>query len=504
MNNQRMKDIVIVGGGTAGWMSAALLSKHMPPGLKITLVESDDIGTIGVGEATIPHLVNFNYLLGIDEQTFMRETNATFKLGIDFVDWAKLGESYIHPFGTYGIEMNGLQFHHYWGKMKAKGEPHPLEAYSINIAAARAGKFYLPRPDDQTLASHIRHAYHLDASLYAKFLRKHAENNGAQRVEGKVVDVTLKSEDGFIESIQLESGTKIQGDMFIDCSGFRGLLIEGALKAGYEDWSHYLPMDRAVAVPTKRVEDPPPYTVATAREAGWTWKIPLQHRMGNGHVYSSKYTDQETATQLLLDNVSGELLAEPKQLRFKTGRRKEFWKKNCVTLGLASGFLEPLESTSIHLIQEGLIRLLALIPEADFNPANSREYNRSMGVSYERIRDFILLHYVATEREDTPFWRDVRAMELPDTLAHRMRLFNESGHYVQYEQDLFWLDSWLAVMEGQGLAPKVYSPIADGMNEQELAQTMGQMRTAIGELTRQMPTHQQFIDRYCKSDAPMM
>ncbi|MFC7292747.1 tryptophan halogenase family protein [Hirschia litorea] len=501
MHHNQLKNIVIVGGGTAGWMAGALMSKYMPSkSTKITLIESEEIGTVGVGEATIPHLENFNHLLGIDEATFMKKTHATFKLGIDFVDWYKKGESYIHPFGDYGIEMNGLQFYHYWGRMKALGETFPLEAYSMNIAAARAGKFIRPVADPSSLASRIRHAYHLDASMYAKFLREFAESHGANRIEGKVIEVHQRAEDGFLTGVTLDSGQKIEGDLFLDCTGFRGLLIEGALETGYEDWSHYLPMDRALAVPTSKVGDPPPYTVATARDAGWTWRIPLQHRVGNGHVYSSKYMDKAQAEKILLDNIIGEPLAEPKQLFFKTGRRNKFWNKNCVALGLSSGFLEPLESTSIHLIQEGLVRLLALMPDMNFNAENSKEYNRVMGLSYERIRDFILLHYVATIRDDTPFWRDVQAIELPETLEHRMRLLCESGHYVKYEQDLFWLDSWLAVMDGQGFSPKIYSPLADAMDERQLAQTMAQLRHAVSEITRQMPTHQQFINQYCKSN----
>lgn len=500
MSDARIKKIVIVGGGTAGWMAGAMLSAHMPAkDVSVTLVESEEIGTIGVGEATIPHLVNFNDLLGIDEATFMKETNATFKLGIDFRDWNKIGEGYIHPFGEYGIEMHDIEFHHLWRKMKEAGEAHPLEAYSLNIAAARSGKFIRAIEDQTSLASCIRHAYHLDASLYAKFLRKYSENKGINRIEGMVVNVNQRAEDGFISSIELRDGQVVEGDLFIDCTGFRGLLIEGALKSGYEDWSDYLPMDSAIAVPTSRSGNPIPYTIATAREAGWTWRIPLQHRTGNGHVFSSKYMDAGAAQKVLLDNVDGELLAEPKLIRFKTGRRNDFWKKNCVALGLSSGFLEPLESTSIHLIQDGLIRMLALMPNLDFNPSNSREYNRVMGLSYERIRDFILLHYVATQRDDTAFWRDVQAMELPDTLAHRMRLLNESGHFVKYEHDLFWIDSWLAVMEGQGLGPKTYSPLADRVETSELAQTMSQLRNAVGQITKQMPTHQQFIDHYCKS-----
>ncbi len=494
MNNHPLKKIIIVGGGTAGWMSAALLARHLiPTGVDVTLVEAAQIGTIGVGEATIPHIQNFNNMLGIDEATFLKETKATYKLGIEFVDWGKLGESYMHPFGEYGVPMGELPFYHFWSRMKSMGENHPLEAYSLNIMAARADKFMRPIEDPTSLASRIPYAYHLDATLYGQFLRKFAESQGVRRIEGKVIDTELSVETGFLTSIKLESGEKIEGDFFIDCSGFRGLLIEGALEAGYEDWSELLPMDRAVTAHSKVIEDPKPYTIATAREAGWTWRIPLQTRIGNGHVYSSRFMDKDAATQILLDNLDSEMLTEPRHLAFTTGRRKSFWKANCIALGLSSGFLEPLESTSIHLVQEGLVRLIALMPDLSFNPANALEYNRVMGLTYERIRDFILLHYVATQRDDTPFWKYMGDLELPETLSHRMHLFNKAGHYVHYEYDLFKLDSWLAVMEGQGFGTEVYNPVANAVDASALQNTMAQIRHAVSEITRQMPTHGQYI-----------
>ncbi len=504
MSNTRISKIVIVGGGTAGWMSAALLSKYLPiPDSQITLVESEAIGTIGVGEATIPHIGNFNQMLGIDEATFIRETQATFKLGIEFVDWGALGERYIHPFGEYGIEMDYLPFHHFWGRLRASGNNTPLADYCLNIVAARSGKFMRPIEDPTSLASRIPYAYHLDATLYAGFLRRFAERHGVKRIEGKVVGTALQSDTGHIEHVELESGDQIEGDLFIDCSGFRGILIEGALEAGYEDWTDVLPMDRAVAVQSSTVEPPKPYTIATARAAGWTWRIPLQHRVGNGHVYSSQFMDQETATQILLSNIDGEPLADPKQLRFTTGRRKTFWKGNCIALGLSAGFLEPLESTSIHLIQDAITRLVAFMPDRSFSPRNAKEYNRIMGLSYERIRDFILLHYVATRRDDTPFWQYMRNLKIPEIMAHRMDLLRRSGHHAHYEQDLFKLDSWIAVMEGQGLAPQGYNPVADGKKLSELNQTMEQLRHAVSEIVRQMPTHQQYIDHYCKAAQPV-
>ena len=494
MTDKQLKEIVIVGGGTAGWMSAALLSKFMSvSGAKITLIESEQIGTIGVGEATIPHIQNFNNMLGIDEATFLKETGATYKLGIEFVDWGHVGERYIHPFGEYGIPMGDLQFHHYWTRLKQSGSPYPIGDYCLNVVAAKAEKFMHPVQDQTSLASRIPYAYHLDATRYAAFLRRFAEGHKARRIEGKVVGTALHGMTGHVQSVTLESGDVISGDFFIDCSGFRGVLIEGALKAGYEDWSDLLPMDRAVTVHSKVIEPPKPYTIATAKDAGWTWRIPLQTRVGNGYVYSSRFTDKDRATELLLDGLDSEPVTDPRHLAFTTGRRKTFWKGNCLALGLSSGFLEPLESTSIHLIQEGLIRLVALMPDTDFNPANEIEYNRVMGLTYERIRDFILLHYVATRRDDTPFWRYIQNLDVPEIMAHRMKLLSESGHYVSYEHDLFKLDSWLAVMEGQGMAPQTYSPIAHTLSDEDMNTTMAQLRHAISEITRQMPTHAQYI-----------
>lgn len=504
MSDNHIKKIAIVGGGTAGWMAAAILAKYMPhPESEIVLIESEEIGTIGVGEATIPHIGNFNFMLGVDEATFIRETQASFKLGIEFVDWGRLGERYMHPFGEYGIEMNQLPFHHSWRRLKDLGDSHPLEDYSLNIVAAKAGKFMRPIDDPTSLASRIPYAYHLDATLYARFLRRFSEQLGATRLEGKVVDVQIDNSNGHIQNLKLESGQVIEADLYLDCTGFRGVLIEGALQAGYEDWSDLLPMDRAVAIQTQVTEPPKPYTIATARTAGWTWRIPLQNRVGNGHVYSSRFMDQDTATQTLLENIEGEPITEPRHLYFKTGRRKTFWKGNCVALGLSSGFLEPLESTSIHLIQEGLIRLVAFLPDQRFSPENAIEYNRVMGVTYERIRDFILLHYVVTQRDDSEFWRYIQSLEIPEIMAHRMRMLRESGHFAPYEYDLFKLDSWLAVMDGQGQSPESHNVIAARMSDQELTATLGQLRYAVSEIARQMPTHQQFIDRYAKAPKPV-
>lgn len=499
----RLNRFVIVGGGTAGWMAAAVLSKFAgPSGASVTLIESEAIETIGVGEATIPYIQDFIEMLGIDEAEFLKETKATYKLGIEFVDWGKLGDRYIHPFGEYGVAIGQLPFYQFWSRMRSTGDKSPIDAYSLNIVAARENKFIRPVEDQTSLASRISYAYHFDATYFGKFLRGYAEGTGAQRIEAKVVDVTLDSDTGNIASVQLDDGQSVEGDFFIDCTGFRGLLIEKALGVPFIDWSELLPMDSAVAIQTEVVEPPKPYTVATAREAGWTWRIPLQNRVGNGHVFSSEFTDEASATDLLLKSIEGERINEPRLIKFLTGRRESFWEKNCLALGLSSGFLEPLESTSIHLIQDGLVRFIALMPDRSVNPVNAQEYNRVIGMTYERIRDFILLHYVATEREDTEFWRYVRRLEIPETLQHRMTLMNKAGHYVPYEYDLFKLDSWLAVMEGQGLGPEVYNQVADEIDGQQLAQTMKQLRHAISEITRQMPTHKQYIEKVIGQSIP--
>ncbi|WP_370980920.1 tryptophan halogenase family protein [Agaribacterium sp. ZY112] len=502
MDHSRIKHIVIVGGGTSGWMSAALLSKALPDYIKVSLVESEDIGTIGVGEATIPHIAKFNAMLGIDEATFMKEVQATFKMGIEFIDWGALGQSYMHPFGSYGIPLEDLSFHHYWLRAKQEQPDLSLKAFSLNETAAHQGRFMRPNQDPTSLASRINYAYHFDASLYARFLRRYAEKRAVQRIEGKVVEVKLDNDSGDIKAIRLESGATVEADLYLDCTGFKGLLIEDTLHAGFEDWSHWLPMDSAVAVPSALTAEPMPFTVSTAKEAGWTWQIPLQHRMGNGHVFSSKYMDHERATDILLAGIDGELLAEPRSFRFTVGRRKKAWYKNCVAIGLSSGFIEPLESTAIHLVQEGLTRLITLLP-VDGKPSDVsvKEYNRAMALSYERTRDFILLHYVLSERDDSPFWRDLKNLELPEILTHRMSLMRESGVYSDYDLDPFGLDSWVAVMFGQGMIPQSYNPVADALDQRTLDHHISQYQHAVKEISRQMPTHQQFIDHFCKAKA---
>ncbi|WP_417231943.1 tryptophan halogenase family protein [Brevundimonas sp.] len=493
-----IRHVMIVGGGTAGWMAAAALARLTGNGVThVTVVESEAIGTVGVGEATIPPIASFNAMLGIDETDFMRSTHSSFKLGIEFVDWGRQGDRYMHPFGPFGVDMEGVKFHHYWRMAHAGGAPEPLGDYSLCIAAARRNRMALPSNDPQTVLSSLKHAYHFDAGLYAAYLRHHAERNGIVGIEGRIVDVALRGDDGFVEAIRLDDGRRIEADLFVDCSGFRGLIIEQALKAGYEDWSHWLPCDRALAVPSASVGPLTPYTRATADRAGWRWRIPLQHRTGNGYVYSSRHISDDGARDALLAGLDGEPLAEPRALRFSTGRRKQQWVKNCVSLGLSSGFLEPLESTSIHLIQSGISKLLALFPDRSFDPLMIAEYNRLSQTQFEQIRDFIILHYKATQRDDTLFWNQVRTMDIPETLSRKIELFRSSGRVFRYDDELFSEASWTAVMLGQGVMPGTWDPLVDAINPHALARKLAGLRNIIACTAEAMPTHEAFIARYC-------
>lgn len=498
MTQLPVSDIVIVGGGTAGWMTAAAFAKVLEGQYTIRLVESDDIGIIGVGEATIPHIGEFNRALSIDENEFMRATQATFKLGIEFVNWGAIGDRYIHGFGCVGQATQGLPFHHFWLRMLRAGKAGPLEAYSINTAAPRHAKFMRARQDMKgSPVADISHAFHFDAGLYARYLRHYAEQRGVRRTEGKIVQVCQRSGDGFIDAVVLESGERIAGDLFIDCSGLRGLLIEQTLGSGFEDWSHWLPMDRALAVPSRSAGPMLPMTRATAHRAGWQWRIPLQHRTGNGHVYCSAFMAQDEATRVLLDHLDGEPLADPRALKFTTGRRKLPWIRNCVAIGLSSGFLEPLESTSIHLIHTAVSRLITFFPHAGFDAADIAEYNAMTQWEYERIRDFLILHYKATERDDSEFWSYCRTMPIPDTLQRKIDLFASNGRLFRDGQELFAEPSWLQVLIGQRIVPRGYHPLVDLRSEAEVDAYVRDVAHVIAKCVEVMPPQTEFIAAHC-------
>ena len=495
---RQLKKILIVGGGSAGWMAAALFSKLFRGLYDITLIESEAIGTIGVGEATIPAIKRFNELIGLDPNDFLKRTQGSFKLGIEFVDWDRIGDSYFHSFGVIGRDLGWLRCHQYWLKMREAGKASDLGAYSINTMAAHANRFMRADPNRPTSPlGDIAHAFHFDAGLYARYLRQMAEAAGVRRREGKIASVQLRPEDGFVDSVTMEDGEVIAADLFIDCSGFRGLIIEQAMKTGYDGWTHWLPCDRAMAVPCARVDPLKPYTRATARPAGWQWRIPLQHRTGNGHVYSSRYMEDEEAERILLSNLDGAQLAEPNRIRFTAGKRRKVWNRNCVAAGLASGFLEPLESTSLHLVQSVLIRLVRMMPDAGFDPATIAEFNRQTDFEYERIRDFIILHYKATHREDTSFWRYCRDMDVPDTLQRKMDLFRANGRIFREDDELFAEESWIQVFLGQGVIPQSYDPLVDVTPEAEIEQFLGNLETVIGKCVAVMPSHADYIARVC-------
>ncbi|WP_289781880.1 tryptophan halogenase family protein [Caulobacter sp. RL271] len=493
--NASIRKIVIVGGGTAGWMTAAGLSAMLNGlGVDITLIESAEIGTVGVGEATVPHIRHYNARLGLDEADFMKRTQATYKLGIEFRDWGRPGETYIHPFGAYGQPIGGVAFHQHWLRARmAGGLAEPIEAYSLPVMAAFAGKFVPPAADPRSLGSTYNYAYQFDAALYALYLREYAEARGVVRTEGKVVSVQQRGEDGFVTDVTLEGDRAIEGDLFIDCSGFRGLLIEGALKAGYDDWTPWLPCDRAVAVPCESVEPAKPLTRASADAFGWRWRIPLQHRVGNGYVYCSSFIADDAAADVLLAKLDGKPQADPRVLRFVTGRRKRQWSKNVVAIGLSSGFLEPLESTSIHLIQVAITTLLELFPHRGFDPADQDEYNRVMDLEFERIRDFLVLHYYANQRDNSDFWRDRRDKPIPDSLAEKMALWRERGVVAAYKDGFFKEPSWVAVYLGQNIMPGGYDPLVEAIDPARSAQALAEAKAAVSRTVQAMPAHEDFL-----------
>lgn len=498
----RVNQIVIVGGGTAGWMTAAALAKVLNPSYSIRLVESEEIGIVGVGEATIPMIKLYNTALDLDEVEFLRETKGSYKLGIEFVNWGRIGDSYIHGFGKIGQDLGVVPFYQYWLKMRQAGKAAPLDDYSINTFASRHNRFMPPVTDrpNSPLAD-IAYAYHFDAHLYARFLRRYAEARGVVRTEGKVVGVEQNPESGFINAITLDSGERIAGQLFVDCSGFRGLLIEQTLKTGYEDWTHWLPCDRAVAVPCERTTPLTPYTRSTARQAGWQWRIPLQHRVGNGHVFSSRYISEDEATATLMANLEGPALAEPRVLRFLTGKRRKFWNKNVVAIGLASGFMEPLESTSIHLIQSGIARLTAFFPHGGFDQADIDEFNLHSDFEFDKIRDFLIAHYHATERDDTPFWNYCRTMDVPESLTRKLDLFRSCGRIFRDSNELFAEVSWMQVLYGQRIVPRSYHALVDAYPEEKVLEFMENIRGVIANCTRVMPTHEEFIAKHIAAKA---
>jgi tryptophan halogenase len=493
--------VVIVGGGTAGWMTAAALTKLLPTRADVHLVESEAIGIVGVGEATLPHIRHFNERLGINEAEFMAATRATFKLGIEFRDWGKKGDNYIHPFGSFGRGSGEVDFHHYWTRLYHEGRAAPLGDYSMAVTMAYLNRFGLPNPDPGKLESTFSYAYQFDANLFAPHIRRLAEQMGTRRTEGRIVDVELDPKSGDISAVRLESGQWIEADLFVDCSGFVSLLLGKALDEPFEDWSKWLPCDRAVAMPCRTRTALTPYTSAIAMDAGWRWRIPLQHRTGNGYVYSSEFTSDEMAREALISAVEGEPLAEPRVLKFKAGRRRRSWVKNCIGIGLSSGFLEPLESTSIYLIQAAITALVELFPNPDLSSLDRDEFNRLIDLEYDRIRDFLILHYHATQRSDTPFWDYARTMHVPDSLHDKMELFRRSGRVAKYREGVFLDASWIAVYIGQGIIPDAYDVRAGLPSAANLEQAMAEFRDEVRASAEAMPDHLAQIERYCPMES---
>ena len=496
MQDNRIGSIVIVGGGTAGWMAAASLQHHFRgTPLKITLIESSEIGTVGVGEATIPTIRRFYQALGLTDLDVMKATSATCKLGIRFNDWLEPGSSFIHPFGLFGQDLKGVPFHNYWLRLRQAGiDPGPMGDYSLGASLAAAGKFTLPSRNPPSSLSIFDWALHFDAGLFAKLMREVAEKAGVTRVDARITRVNLRPEDGFIESVDLDTGGRVAGELFIDCSGFRGLLIEEALQTGYESWDHWLMCDSALAVQSEGQGAPPPYTDVTALPAGWRWRIPLQHRYGNGYVYSSRHVSDEAARQTLVGAIDERLLREPRTIRFKPGRRLKAWNKNCIALGLAAGFLEPLESTSIALIETGIDKIKQLFPDRSFNPVVIDEFNDMSRREMERVRDFVILHYKANRRTDTDFWRHCREMSVPDTLQRKLDLFQARGHFVRYRWEMFQPASWLAIYAGFDLMPQTCDPSVEGLDTASLAGALAEMRKAVAGAVEAAPTHADFIE----------
>ena len=502
MREQGIERVVIVGGGTAGWLAAALLIKAFGPRLTIRLVESEQIGIVGVGEATIPQIRLIHGFLGVDEDALLAASRGTIKLGIEFNDWLRPGHSYLHAFGEIGSSLGPLPFQHYWLRGRAGGHASDLWAYSLNAEAARLQRFERHQGPVRQPPGELRYAYHFDAGLFGQFLRGYAEPRGVRRTEGKVAQVHLRGEDGFIESVQLEDGSRIEGDLFLDCTGFRSLLLGAALGVGYEDWSGWLPCNRAVTVPCARTEPLRPYTQSNARPAGWQWRIPLQHRTGNGHVYCSQFMGEDEATALLLAHLDGAALGEPRALRFTSGIRRQLWARNCIAVGLASGFVEPLESTAIHIIQSTVSRLLSLWPDRHCDAALRDEFNRQARFEFESVRDFLVLHYRMTERRDTPFWRHCAELPLPPRLQHKLEIFRASGQVFRVHEELFTEGSWLQVMLGQGVMPQHWHPLADALGATQLEEFLKNLRLLVERSVANLPGHAEFVARHCLARDP--
>ncbi|WP_179562921.1 tryptophan halogenase family protein [Sphingomonas sp. R3G8C] len=497
MNEAAIRSITILGGGTAGWMAAAMLAKKLDPRtVHITLVESEEIGTVGVGEATVPLFCHFNATLGVDEHAFMQATQASYKLGIEFCDWGVAGNTHFHGFGDYGEPIDGIAPHQHWLRLHRAGDTAPIDDYSAPYALARRGKFM---PTDPRQPRYL-HAYHFDAVLYARYLRGLAESRGVVRVEGRVVDVPLDAETGHIRALVLADGQVVDGELFIDCTGFAAELIGRRLGTPYVDWSHWLPCDSAIAVPCARAEAPAPFTRSTALAAGWQWRIPLQHREGNGVVYASAHMRDDEAEATLLANLAGAPLATPRRFRFTAGRREAFWRHNCVALGFASGFLEPLESTGIQLIQNGIGRLLEFFPDRHFDPAVCTEYNRVCGAEWDRIRDFIIAHYCVSQRPE-PMWQAARAMDLPDTLRHKLDTWRATGRVPLLDGESYSESSWAAILLGNGFLPRRHDPLIDALPVEALRASMARRREDMARLGRAAPDHQVYLDRNCKAAA---
>ncbi|NVJ65050.1 MAG: tryptophan 7-halogenase [Gammaproteobacteria bacterium] len=494
------KNIIIVGGGTAGWMAAAALSNALNPQyFNITLVESKRIGTVGVGEATIPGIIEFNKSLNIDENDFIKKTNATFKLGIEFIDWTRRGDSYIHPFSFFGQSIQGVNFHDFLTRIGKINDKEEMGQYSLGYMAARNGKFKIPSQDPRDIESTYFYAYHFDASLYADYLENYSVNKGVIKKEGMVTNVNLHSDTGFIESITMEKGEIIEGDLFIDCTGFKSLLIGETLGSEFVDWKKWLPCDRAVAIQSELTAETPPYTKAIAHEYGWQWQIPLHHRMGNGYVYCSDYLEANEAEQHLKKHISGKLTSEPNHIKFRTGKREKSWVKNCVAVGLSSGFLEPLESTSIHLIQTSVMKLIKYFPANGISKELVHQYNQEMNIQFDQVKDFLILHYKTSQRDDSEFWNYCRRIDIPDSLKERMELFQATGQFHERDYELFLKDNWLAVLIGQGVYPQSYDKRLDQFKDQDIAYLLAALKGQIQQKVSTMPSHKEILQRFYSS-----